>query len=127
MRTGLAIALILLVTLAGCALEGRDEVTWLTFGGQRYRGAVIPLEVQAADLIKVGVAEDAADARFRGADLFAPTGVNPADIVLVRTPPGDEGPAFIVFIARGALFPALCRYTTAGTVGCEDAQGPGAS
>ena len=127
MRTGLAIALSLLVTLAGCALEGRDEVSWLTFGGQRYRGAVIPLERQAADLRTVGVAEDAADARFRGADLFALTGVNPTDIVLVGTPVGDEGPAFIVFIARGALFPALCRFTTAGTAGCEDTQGPGAS
>lgn len=127
MRTASAIALALLVTLAGCALEGPDEVSWLTFGGQRYRGAVIPLEVQVADLRTVGVAEDAADARFRGADLLALTGVNPTDIVLVRTPLGDEGPAFIVFIARGALFPALCRYTTAGTAGCEEAQGPRAS
>lgn len=75
----------------------------------------------------VGVAENAADARFRGADLFALTGVNPTDIVLVRTPTGDGGPAFIVFIAGGALFPALFRYTTAGTAGCEDVQGPRAS
>lgn len=125
MRTGLAIALSLLVTLAGCALEGPDEVTWLTFGGHRYRGAVIPLEVQAADLIKVGVAEDAADARFRGADLFALTGVNPTDIVLVRTPVGDEGPAFIVFVDRGPLFPALCRFTTAGPGRLRGRPGPG--
>ena len=75
MRTGLAIALSLLVTLAGCALEGRDEVSWLTFGGQRYRGAVIPLEVQAADLRTVGVAEDAADAvRFGSRDGFINSG-----------------------------------------------------
>ena len=123
----MAIAPALLVTLAGCALEGPDEVSWLTFGGQRYRGAVIPLEVQAADLIKVGVTEDAAGARFRGADLFALTDVNPADIVLVRAPTGDEGPALIVFTARGALFPALCRFSTSGIAGCEDVQSPRAS
>lgn len=125
-RTGWLYLGLLLVVLAACQTT---YVASLEFSGRRYYGAVIPLSIEPTDLTKIGVPERSNGLAQSQLEVFSLRDVDPADVVIVPSGPGDEV-RYLVYFRDGVfptgsprpnlfqLVPSLCAYATPGTDGC---------
>jgi hypothetical protein len=109
-----------------------DSVASLEFAGRRYFGAVVhQITIQPSDLTRIGLPQRSNGLGPNQLEVFSLRGVDPTDIVIVRSS-GSEEPrvAYLVFIRDGVvpsstpppslfeLVPSLCAYAKTATEGC---------
>lgn len=110
-----------------------DRAASLEFAGRRYYGAVVHQlnRIQPSDLTRIGVPERSNGLGPDQLEVFSLRGVDPTDIVIVRSS-GSEEPkvAYLVYFRAGLvpvatpppslfeLVPSLCAYAKPATEGC---------
>lgn len=111
--SSIILSLVLVTSVAACEV---DSAAWLSYAGQRYDGAVMPLEISPEDVSLAGPVDDSNDPVVAGGEVLALRGIDTSRLVLTPGRSADD-PAYFVFRARslgsGNLFtlvPELCEY-----------------
>ena len=117
------VAIAFTVSAVACEV---DSVTWVSFGGQRYGGAIIPLDVELDDLTIAGDVEDSNDPIFANGQVLALRGVDPRRVLMMPGRSSEEPDYFVFFseaLGPGNVFnqvPELCAYASTQQPECED-------
>jgi hypothetical protein len=89
--------------LAGCTQVFSDPIPSIRFEGQRYFSIwTAAMQIDAADLVSVGTAEEVASGDVEGVAVLALAGVNRNDAVIMKTKPGTTV-SYLLFVREGVL------------------------